>query len=64
MAERIIYDSEREGYINLLEQLQRLREEGKHVEPLEQQTYAHLVEIVEQSDAERLTKLRKQLKRL
>ncbi len=61
MSERIIYNSTREGLVDFLCQLQRLREEGKPCIQLEDEAYNRLIELVEKDDGEKLQQCRQEL---
>lgn len=58
----IIYDSTRESLFNSLFRLQRLQEEGVNVGNLADQTWEQVLDLVERSDEQKLTELRKELK--
>ena len=58
----IIYDATRQHLMNNLEQLQRLQQEGIRVGSLPEKVWGQLEELIEREDAEKLDKLREELK--
>ena len=60
----IIYEATKEGLVNFLCQLHRLREEGKPCVQLEEQAFRQLEEIIDREGGDRLHGLRREIKRM
>jgi len=64
MAEIPIYNSAKEGLINSLSQLQRLKEEGLCVDSICEEMWGRIKDLIEMEDKEKLVECREELKKL